>query len=264
MRIIGLAGWSGSGKTTLITKLIPRLLARGVRVSTLKHAHHGFDLDQPGKDSFMHRAAGATEVIISSAKRWAILHELREGSRNGTSARWSARCRRSIWCWSKASSAMPFPSWKSIGPRTASRCCIRTIRTSSRSPATVRCRRPRSRWSISTTSRRSPICCSSMPCPVDHDRQSGMMAQLTDDCFAFSGPLLPLEDMERLIGERVAPVSETERVPLRGARGRVSRRTTSWRRSICRRSIIPRSTAMPCAMPISNRTLTRNSSSPAG
>jgi molybdopterin-guanine dinucleotide biosynthesis protein B len=77
MRIIGLAGWSGSGKTTLITKLIPRLLARGIRVSTLKHAHHGFDLDTPGKDSFMHRAAGATEVIISSGKRWAILHELR-------------------------------------------------------------------------------------------------------------------------------------------------------------------------------------------
>jgi molybdopterin-guanine dinucleotide biosynthesis adapter protein len=78
MRIIGLAGWSGSGKTTLITKLIPCLIARGIKVSTLKHAHHGFDLDQPGKDSFFHRAAGATEVIISSAKRWAILHELRE------------------------------------------------------------------------------------------------------------------------------------------------------------------------------------------
>jgi molybdopterin-guanine dinucleotide biosynthesis protein B len=78
MRIIGLAGWSGSGKTTLITKIIPCLRARGVTVSTLKHAHHGFDLDQPGKDSFFHRAAGATEVIISSAKRWAILHELRE------------------------------------------------------------------------------------------------------------------------------------------------------------------------------------------
>jgi molybdopterin-guanine dinucleotide biosynthesis protein B len=77
MRIIGLAGWSGSGKTTLITKAIPRLLARGVRVSTIKHAHHGFDLDQPGKDSFMHRAAGATEVAISSANRWAVLHELR-------------------------------------------------------------------------------------------------------------------------------------------------------------------------------------------
>lgn len=78
MRIIGLAGWSGSGKTTLITKLIPCLIARGVRVSTLKHAHHGFDLDKPGKDSFIHRIAGATEVIISSSKRWAILHELRE------------------------------------------------------------------------------------------------------------------------------------------------------------------------------------------
>lgn len=77
MRIIGLAGWSGSGKTTLITKVIPRLIARGVTISTLKHAHHGFDLDQPGKDSFFHRAAGATEVVISSAKRFAILHELR-------------------------------------------------------------------------------------------------------------------------------------------------------------------------------------------
>ena len=77
MRIIGLAGWSGSGKTTLITKLIPCLIARGLRVSTLKHAHYGFDMDQPGKDSFFHRTAGATEVIISSAKRWAVLHELR-------------------------------------------------------------------------------------------------------------------------------------------------------------------------------------------
>jgi molybdopterin-guanine dinucleotide biosynthesis protein B len=77
MRIIGLAGWSGSGKTTLITKVLPCLIERGQRVSTLKHAHHGFDLDQPGKDSFMHRAAGATEVVISSAKRFAVLHELR-------------------------------------------------------------------------------------------------------------------------------------------------------------------------------------------
>jgi molybdopterin-guanine dinucleotide biosynthesis protein B len=78
MRIIGLAGWSGSGKTTLITKVIPRLRGRDLTVSTLKHAHHGFDLDQPGKDSFFHRVAGATEVVISSSKRWAILHELRE------------------------------------------------------------------------------------------------------------------------------------------------------------------------------------------
>jgi len=78
MRIIGLAGWSGSGKTTLITKVLPRLIARGLRVSTLKHAHHGFDLDQPDKDSFRHRAAGAVEVAVSSSKRFAILHELRD------------------------------------------------------------------------------------------------------------------------------------------------------------------------------------------
>lgn len=77
MRIIGLAGWSGSGKTTLITKVMPVMIGRGLKVSTLKHAHHGFDLDKPGKDSFMHRTSGATEVIISSERRWAVLHELR-------------------------------------------------------------------------------------------------------------------------------------------------------------------------------------------
>lgn len=78
MRIIGLAGWSGSGKTTLMAKLIPCLTGRGKTVSTIKHAHHGFDLDQPGKDSFVHRAAGASEVLISSARRWALMSELRD------------------------------------------------------------------------------------------------------------------------------------------------------------------------------------------
>ena len=77
MRVIGLSGWSGAGKTTLLAKAIPRLVARGVTVSTVKHAHHAFDLDQPGKDSHTHRAAGATEVLISSAHRWALMHELR-------------------------------------------------------------------------------------------------------------------------------------------------------------------------------------------
>jgi molybdopterin-guanine dinucleotide biosynthesis adapter protein len=77
MRIIGIAGWSGAGKTTLLAKLIPRLTARGVRVSTVKHAHHAFDVDQPGKDSHTHRMAGATEVLVSSVNRWAIVHELR-------------------------------------------------------------------------------------------------------------------------------------------------------------------------------------------
>jgi molybdopterin-guanine dinucleotide biosynthesis protein B len=77
VRLIGLAGWSGSGKTTLLAKLLPVLIARGRVVSTIKHAHHMFDVDQPGKDSHTHRLAGAREVLISSAKRWALMHELR-------------------------------------------------------------------------------------------------------------------------------------------------------------------------------------------
>lgn len=78
MRIIGFAGWSGSGKTTLLARLIPALVARGKSVSSIKHAHHGFDVDQPGKDSHTHRSAGATEVLVGSARRWALIHELRE------------------------------------------------------------------------------------------------------------------------------------------------------------------------------------------
>lgn len=77
MRAFGFAGWSGSGKTTLIESLIPRLIARGFRVSLVKHAHHDFDVDQPGKDSHRHRMAGASEVLVTSAQRWALMHELR-------------------------------------------------------------------------------------------------------------------------------------------------------------------------------------------
>ena len=77
MKVIGIAGWSGAGKTTLLTRVIPRLNAHGLRVSTIKHAHHAFDIDQPGKDSHTHRMAGATEVLISSAYRFALIHELR-------------------------------------------------------------------------------------------------------------------------------------------------------------------------------------------
>jgi molybdopterin-guanine dinucleotide biosynthesis protein B len=76
-RVFGFAGWSGSGKTTLIERLIPRLVARGLTVSLVKHAHHEFDIDQPGKDSFRHREAGCTEVLVSSSRRWALMHELR-------------------------------------------------------------------------------------------------------------------------------------------------------------------------------------------
>ncbi len=78
MKVLGLGGWSGAGKTTLLSKLIPELIRRGISVSTMKHAHHGFDVDQPGKDSYVHRHAGATEVLIASEKRWALMHELRK------------------------------------------------------------------------------------------------------------------------------------------------------------------------------------------
>ena len=77
MRVIGLAGWSGAGKTTLVVKLLPALRAKGLTVSTIKHAHHAFDVDRPGKDSFLHREAGAGEVLVTSASRWALMHELR-------------------------------------------------------------------------------------------------------------------------------------------------------------------------------------------
>lgn len=78
MKIFGLAGWSGSGKTTLIVELVAELGARGVSVSTVKHAHHDFDIDRPGKDSYRHRQAGATEVMVVGGVRWALMHELRE------------------------------------------------------------------------------------------------------------------------------------------------------------------------------------------
>ena len=77
MKIFGFAGWSGSGKTTLIEKLIPLFVAQGLKVSLVKHAHHTFDVDQPGKDSYRHRHAGCNEVLVSSSRRWVLMHELR-------------------------------------------------------------------------------------------------------------------------------------------------------------------------------------------
>lgn len=79
MKVLGLAGWSGSGKTTLMTRLLPELIGRGLTVSTMKHAHHRFDIDQPGKDSYVHRSAGAREVMVASTARWALMHEHRGG-----------------------------------------------------------------------------------------------------------------------------------------------------------------------------------------
>ena len=77
MKTFGFAGWSGSGKTTLIEKLIPRFIGIGLRVSLIKHAHHTFDVDKPGKDSYRHREAGAGEILVTSSRRWVLMHELR-------------------------------------------------------------------------------------------------------------------------------------------------------------------------------------------
>jgi molybdopterin-guanine dinucleotide biosynthesis protein B len=77
MKVIGLAGWSGAGKTTLLSRVIPHLRGAGLRVSVIKHAHHKFDIDTPGKDSWRHREAGAQEVLVASSNRWALMHELR-------------------------------------------------------------------------------------------------------------------------------------------------------------------------------------------
>jgi molybdopterin-guanine dinucleotide biosynthesis adapter protein len=77
MKVFGFAGYSGSGKTTLIEQLIPRFTQRGLVVSLIKHAHHAFDIDRPGKDSYRHREAGATEVLVTSDQRWVLMHELR-------------------------------------------------------------------------------------------------------------------------------------------------------------------------------------------
>jgi len=77
MKVFGFAGWSGSGKTTLIEQLIPRFVMQGLKVSLIKHAHHNFDVDQPGKDSYRHREAGCQEVLVTSARRWVLMNELR-------------------------------------------------------------------------------------------------------------------------------------------------------------------------------------------
>src|SRR5579859_2695024 len=103
MKVIGLAGWSGAGKTTLLARVIPHFLKQGLRVSVIKHAHHSFDVDVPGKDSWVHRQSGAAEVLVSSGKRWALMHELRGAPSRGC-RNCSGKCRGSIWSLSKASS----------------------------------------------------------------------------------------------------------------------------------------------------------------
>jgi molybdopterin-guanine dinucleotide biosynthesis protein MobB len=121
MKIFGVAGWSGSGKTTLVTALIPVLVARGVSVSTVKHAHHDFDIDKPGKDSHRHREAGASEVLVASGRRWALMHELRDAP-EPTLDELIAHLSPVDLVLVEASSSIATPNSKCIARVSASRC----------------------------------------------------------------------------------------------------------------------------------------------
>lgn len=90
MKIFGITGYSGAGKTTLIERMLPQIIERGLRTAVLKHTHHDFDIDRPGKDSFRHRQAGASEVLLANASRWVLMHELR-GAREPTLAEYASR-----------------------------------------------------------------------------------------------------------------------------------------------------------------------------
>ena len=156
MRIFGLAGWSGSGKTTLLAALIPELVGRGITVSTIKHAHHEFDIDQPGKDSWRHRQAGAREVMVASSRRFALMHELRDEPEPSL-AELAARMAPVDLLLVEGFKREPIQSSKSIARRWESRSSIPTIRISWRLPPMRRLPRPACRSWVSTTSTQSLI-----------------------------------------------------------------------------------------------------------
>ena len=232
MRVIGLAGWSGSGKTTLVTKVIPVLVGRGLKVATVKHAHHDFDTDQPGKDSWLHRRAGASEVAVVSSRRWAIVHELAdeaEPSLDDVMAKLSPVDLVIV----EGFKRHPHPKLEVYRAAVGKPLlhpdddCIVAVATDAPLPqaqvpvvmlddiATIAnvlqaeaCRASRSaKPQPKFTKRIAP--------------ERRLMAQLSDDCFAFNDPLMPVAEDERLIGERVTPVAGGETVSLREARGRV-------------------------------------------
>jgi molybdopterin-guanine dinucleotide biosynthesis protein B len=131
MKVIGLAGWSGAGKTTLLTRLIPHFLAQGLRISTVKHAHHDFDVDVPGKDSWLHPKAGASEVLASSSRRWAMVHELGDVAESRLPDLLAKMSRRWIWWSSKDSSPNRTARSRCIAPPTVSRCYTLLMQPSS-------------------------------------------------------------------------------------------------------------------------------------
>ena len=156
MRVYGVTGWKNSGKTTLVERLVAEITGRGLAVSTLKHAHHAFDVDRPGKDSYRHRAAGARQVLVASSRRWALMSELR-GAPEPPLAELLARL--------DPVDLVLVEGWKrDRHPKIEARRAAaaqepdrrRATPPSRRSPRTRRCRASRCRSSISTTCPASP------------------------------------------------------------------------------------------------------------
>ena len=248
MRIIGLAGWSGSGKTTLLTKVLPRLIARGKRVSTLKHAHHNFDVDRPGKDSFEHRSAGATEVLVVSGNRWALMHELR-GAPEPALPELLAKLSNVDLVLIEGFKRESFPK-------------LEVHRAANGKPLLHR----EDGWIVAIASD-TPLPQATVPVVDLNDIEAIadlLLAQGGADR-ARSGPARTRSDgaahrrLLRLLrtaaaGRRTGKDHRRARDPGRGDRKRCARakraaawwRATSPRRSTCRISTIPRSTAMPC------------------
>ena len=255
MRIIGLAGWSGSGKTTLLAKVIPA------------HRGAGAHASRPSSTPIT-PSTSTSRARIRTPIAWPA--RPRCWSARPAAGRWCTSCaatpsRASTRCCASSSPVdlvlvegykrEPHPEARGLPRRqSASRCFTPTIRPSSPSPRTRRCRRRalpvvdlddiEGIADILRARRR----CRSMPC--SRDVRERLMAQLSDDCFAFSGPLLPVDEVERIIGERVrAGRPRPRRVPLDAACGRVLADRRRRARSSCRRSTIRRSTATPCATP---------------
>ena len=222
MRVIGLAGWSGSGKTTLVTKVIPVLVKRGLKLATVKHAHHEFDTDQPGKDSWLHRRAGASEVAVVSSRRWAIVHELEreaEPSLDDVLKKLSPVDLVIVEGFKRHSHPKLEVYRAAIGKPLLhpDDDCIVAVATDAPLPqaqvpvvmlddvetiANVLQAEAMPREQIGKGERRAVDARSAA--------ERRLMAQLTDDCFAFNEPLLPVAEAEQLIAARVTPYRVTK------------------------------------------------------
>ena len=208
MKVIGLAGWSGAGKTTLLTRVIPHLLKDGLRVSVIKHAHHAFDVDVPGKDSWVHREAGATEVLVSSSQRWALMHELRGADEPRLPELLAKMSRVDLVVVEgfkrephrkievhRAANAKPllFPDDPGIVGIATDTAIETTLPTAHLDDIDGRRRHDAARGD---PGRRR----------AGEERERGLraqMAQLSDDCFAFGGPMMSVDEAVGLIAARV-------------------------------------------------------------